>query len=134
MLVLMHPRNFYGDVMGFKELERPNFGFGGSWMLFPGGQAGGVGIMLHIVEAEGDLREPAGDTTAIRRSYHLCFKVTDLDRTKAALEALGVAYSLNSVPGTEMEQIFFYDPDGNGIELSNTRDTMPGLLKSTADA
>eukprot|EP00192_Tetraselmis_astigmatica_P015542 CAMPEP_0117683986 /NCGR_PEP_ID=MMETSP0804-20121206/20786_1 /TAXON_ID=1074897 /ORGANISM="Tetraselmis astigmatica, Strain CCMP880" /LENGTH=157 /DNA_ID=CAMNT_0005494803 /DNA_START=63 /DNA_END=536 /DNA_ORIENTATION=- len=121
-------KKFYKDIMAFRELERPQFGFGGAWMLFPGGTAGGAGMMLHIVEAETDVRELSSDTDAIQRSYHLCFQVVDVQGAKAVLRTRGIKFSLNSVPGTEMEQVFFFDPDGNGIELSNTRDTMPSLL------
>ena len=28
-------------------------------------------------------------------------------------------FAVNTIPGTEIEQLFFYDPDGNGVEIGN---------------
>ena len=38
-------------MLGFRRLNRPDFGFEGAWMLFPGGAPGGSGLMLHIAGA-----------------------------------------------------------------------------------
>uniref|UniRef100_A0A061R781 Glyoxalase family protein n=1 Tax=Tetraselmis sp. GSL018 TaxID=582737 RepID=A0A061R781_9CHLO len=80
--------------------------------------------MLHIVEQECDI-EPVGPEPRIRRSYHLCFRVDDISATRSILEKNRITYSTDSVPGTDMQQLFCYDPDGNGIELQNSLPCVP---------
>ena len=46
----------------------------------------------------------------------------------AELAQQGIPYSVDAVPGTDIKQVFCYDPDGNGIELSNVTGYMPQLL------
>lgn len=86
--------------------------------------------MLHIVEAEDGVgaRPPPGPEPRIRRSYHLCFQVDDISATAEQLKSMGIQFSGAEVPGRNATQLFFYDPDGNGIELSNTGAIMPNLL------
>jgi len=111
---------FYTGVLGFRQLARPGFPFGGAWL-----QAGGLN--LHLIErdpsvdmndkyqAEGGSRNP--EPWHIRRSEHKAFQVADLAKAEQALNDLGVEYHKFIVPGTSAAQIFMFDPDRNGIEL-----------------
>ncbi|HTN81953.1 MAG TPA: VOC family protein [Acidimicrobiales bacterium] len=94
---------FYADVMGFEQIERPDFGFPGAWF-----QAGDH--QLHLMEmpdAEPDPRQ------------HYALRVDDLDAAMAAITAAGgkVKRSLPDVPGAG-RQAFLRDPTGNRIELN----------------
>lgn len=111
---------FYTGVLGFKQLARPGFPFGGAWL-----QAGG--LTLHLIERDPSVdmndkyRQEGGSQNPepwhIRRSEHKAFQVDDLEKTERALNDLGVEYHKFIVPGTTASQIFLFDPDRNGIEL-----------------
>mmetsp|Transcript_24102 Transcript_24102/g.33171 ORF Transcript_24102/g.33171 Transcript_24102/m.33171 type:complete len:245 (+) Transcript_24102:165-899(+) len=107
---------FYQHLLGFTSLPRPNFMFSGAWLQAPGG------MTLHLIEAEGDpvpLRDPAEEERAIRRGKHLAFSVQDTEATEQVLQEWGLRYTKFMVPGNGQQQIFLYDPDGNGVELIN---------------
>mmetsp|Transcript_30399 Transcript_30399/g.72327 ORF Transcript_30399/g.72327 Transcript_30399/m.72327 type:complete len:153 (-) Transcript_30399:72-530(-) len=118
-------RDFYRDVLGCTELKCPEFGFGVKWVLFPGGSPGGNGTALHIVEAEGQLPKPEAEK-GIRRSYHFCFRVDNIDAQVEKLKRKGIDFTVEMVPGgSTVRQVLFFDPDGNGIELQNCNPLMP---------
>ena len=94
---------FYVEVLGLKKLERPDFGFAGSWL---GCQDGG---QIHLLQVD-DWKAPKGQ--------HFAFAVADLDDVRQDLQAHGVKVSEPSViPGTG-RQSFFKDPSGNLIEIN----------------
>uniref|UniRef100_A0A7S3XGD1 VOC domain-containing protein n=1 Tax=Oxyrrhis marina TaxID=2969 RepID=A0A7S3XGD1_OXYMA len=119
---------FYSKVFGLPRLERPDFGFGGSWFALPnGGQ-------LHIIEKDTQkppVSKPVQDNQLqvthdgrlpekfIRRSHHIALTVADIDDAKSRLTTMGIPFAENVVPGTPIIQLFVYDPDGNGIEIGN---------------
>jgi catechol 2,3-dioxygenase-like lactoylglutathione lyase family enzyme len=118
-------RSFYSTVLGLGELSRPDFGFGGAWLqLSPG-------VALHIIERDPlkpDYREnsrPSGGGVAkvpekyIRRSHHTALTVEDIDAAMSTLDSHSIPYAINKVPQTRICQLFFFDPDGNGVELGN---------------
>ncbi len=57
-------RDFYRDVLGFREVSRPNFDFPGAWLS-------NYGIMIHLIyhEAAGD---PEGEIQT--RFDHLIYR------------------------------------------------------------
>ena len=117
---------FYQDVLGLSLIKRPNFGFGGAWFGLPGR---GGSVALHIIES--DPEKPSGANSHqetqclrpperfIRRSEHFALTVTDIEEAKQRLAEHGVPFAINSVPGTDVVQLFVYDPDENGIEIGN---------------
>ena len=121
-------------MLGFTELKCPDFGFGVKWVMYPGGTPGGHGQALHIVEAETPLPE-AGTEVSIRRTYHFCFRVLDIEAQMEKLKALGVKFEVCSLPGgSTVRQVLFYDPDGNGIELQDCKEMMPEAEEAAAAA
>ena len=42
---------------------------------------------------------------------------TDLELTIRLLREFGIGFAENAVPLTGQRQLFFFDPDGNGIEI-----------------
>ena len=102
--------------------------------MYPGGTPGGHGQALHIVEAETPLPE-AGTEVSIRRTYHFCFRVLDIEAQMEKLKALGVKFEVCSLPGgSTVRQVLFYDPDGNGIELQDCKEMMPEAEEAAAAA
>lgn len=95
---------FYTDVLGMKQLDRPDFGFNGRWLQTPGGGE------VHLIEVA-DWVAPKGQ--------HWAFKVDDIDATVAELREAGVKVKDPvALPGTTARQTFFFDPAGNMIELN----------------
>lgn len=97
---------FYGDILGLHPGKRPDFSFGGAW-LYLGGQA-----LVHLVEVSGQPRASENATLE-----HFAFKARDMADFTGRLDAAGVAYSADQVPGLPLTQINFRDPDGNHIHV-----------------
>lgn len=113
--------NFYTRVLGFSSLDRPDFPFDGAWLE-------GAGLLLHIIQEDPSVpkrlqswkdkytEEPR--PWFIRRANHLAFEVED---AAAAMEArlvfFGIEYTKVYVPDTDAQQLFFFDPEGHGIEV-----------------
>ena len=98
---------FYVDVLGFKELPRPDFNFRGAWLE-------GAGIQIHLID------EPYHATggPANPRENHIAFLIADPDAAEQTLKDRGIAYRRQkSLSGNE--QIFFRDPEGWMVELGN---------------
>jgi catechol 2,3-dioxygenase-like lactoylglutathione lyase family enzyme len=93
---------FYADVMGFEQIERPDFGFPGAWF-----QAGGHQIhLMEMADATPDPRQ------------HYALRVDDLDGAIAEITAAGGDIRpVPSLPGAG-RQAFVRDPSGNRIELN----------------
>ena len=98
---------FYRDVLGFREIERPNFDFPGAWLH-------NYGVQIHLIvnPAAGD---PTGEIQT--RVNHLALYVEDLDAAEQLLKEHGIAYRTNFVAKTGVKQLFFLDPDGHHVEI-----------------
>lgn len=102
-------RDFYCEVVGLQQGERPPFASFGYW-LYAGAQD-----VLHLSEAEpGEARQVQVTGTF----DHVAFRCTDLTGTEAKLRQQGIAYERAQVPRTGQIQLFFHDPAGNGVELN----------------
>lgn len=99
-------RRFYVDVLGAKEITRPNFSFGGAWLYLSG-------IQIHLIEQG----SPAGRTGVDTRGNHFSFAVTDVDAAEALLKQHGIVYKRKLIEDRGIHQIFFQDPDGHTIEV-----------------
>jgi catechol 2,3-dioxygenase-like lactoylglutathione lyase family enzyme len=103
---LEETRKFYVDVLGFREISRPAFNFGGAWLY-------GAGIQIHLIE---EAFSPQS-TDINTRENHVAFQVEDIAASEEVLKAHGVEYRHNVVPERGVNQLFFKDPDGWMIEL-----------------
>jgi catechol 2,3-dioxygenase-like lactoylglutathione lyase family enzyme len=106
---------FYRDVLGFREVSRPNFNFRGAWLY-------NYGLMIHLIE-----NEAAGDPTAEiqTRGNHLALHSDDLAGVERLLVAHGIQYRKNEIKDRGIKQIFFQDPDGHHIEIGTYPPTPP---------
>ncbi|TWT30071.1 VOC family protein [Blastopirellula retiformator] len=101
-------RDFYRDVLGFREVERPPFDFRGAWLC-------GYGIQIHVIERTTPLKTSIGDIDT--RASHLAFEVEDPAAITTILEGHGIPY-IQRVNAGNIHQTFFHDPDGNPIEVA----------------
>jgi len=93
-------RAFYGETMGFEELERPDFGFPGIWFQMGAQQ-------LHLMPGE-----------APGTSQHFALEVEDLDAVLAELAERGLVVEGSPAVAGAGRQAFLTDPSGNLIELN----------------
>jgi catechol 2,3-dioxygenase-like lactoylglutathione lyase family enzyme len=115
---LGHTRDFYVDLMGLTEGDRPAFPFRGHWLYL-----GGVPV-IHLVEASdtagawgGRIVMPnAEDGTG---SFdHVAFRGDDFQAMRARLQEAGVAFKERVVPGGQLSQLFVPDPEGVLVEIN----------------
>ena len=99
-------RKFYVDVLGFREIPRPPFSFGGAWLF-------GAGIQMHLIDEPFDNPPETLNT----HENHIAFAVDDVDAAEEALKTHGIKYRRNIVPDRGTNQIFFRDPEGWLVEI-----------------
>lgn len=102
-------RAFYCDVVGLTQGPRPPFNSFGYWLY------AGDAPILHLSETRAGEVRP---THTANTFDHTAFRCEGFDATVARLTAANIRYSVQTVPGTPVRQIFFADPAGNGIELN----------------
>lgn len=111
--------NFYRDVLGLDReteglpvLEKKK-GYAGDVAFVTDGA-----IQTHLAQKDVMAGFNTGQIVNPVSHGHIAYRTDDLDTFKAHLEARGVRYSdwgERAVAG--WRQIFFYDPDGNVIEV-----------------
>jgi catechol 2,3-dioxygenase-like lactoylglutathione lyase family enzyme len=105
-------RDFFVDLVGLREGERPPFNFGGFW-LYAGEQA-----VIHLVDA----RDRGGPATGYDNRGaavdHVAFRMSGYARLRELLEARGVAFETRIIPRNGDVQLFLEDPNGVGVELT----------------
>ena len=110
-------KDFYVDVLGLENGERPPLGFPGYW-LYSGGQAI-VHLMGPRTPREGIVvRGTQKKFEDTGRLDHIAFAASDVDGVRKRLTAKNVQFREQIVPRTGDTQIFLYDPDGIGFELN----------------
>lgn len=117
---------FYTKVLGFRAIPRPDIGFPGHWLK-------GCGIMVHVIQKDPTVprtlrdwkEEYASEPEAwfIRRGSHIALEVADFEGAERRLRRHGVEYSRHVLPEANMRQLFFYDLEGNGVEVGTYHDT-----------
>ncbi len=102
-------RDFYRDVLGFREVARPDFNFPGAWLY-------NYGIMIHLIYNEA---APDPDGEIQTRGDHLALHTDDLAAAEQLLKDHGIAYRKNTVANTGLVQLFCRDPDGHHVEIGS---------------
>ena len=115
---LARTRDFYVDLMGLAEGERPDFPFRGYWLYL-----GGVPV-IHLVEAS-DTAGAWGQEKALPKAEdgtgsfdHVAFRGDDFQAMRARLQDAGVTFKERVVPGGRLSQLFVPDPEGVLIEIN----------------
>ena len=105
---------FYVDLLGMRRVERPVFGFPGSWF-----QAGKTQIHLILKHEKSS---PAGLPDAppqagAGRVFHFAFEVADCAKAVERLKTAGVRMRGTGLRPDGCHQVWCYDPDGHVVEL-----------------
>lgn len=119
VLSLERSKRFYVDILGFEVIPRPPFDSEGYWL-------NGYGLNLHLVgtsspakKKEAKARRIQLFTTSLPKVDHIAFLTNNLNIIRDVLDREKVYYKEDSLPEVGINQIFFFDPDGNVIEISN---------------
>ena len=114
---LERTKDFYCDVLGLENGDRPPLDFPGYW-LYSGGTAT-VHLMGTRKPREGIVvrgTEKKYEDTG--RLDHIAFAATDVEGMRKRLQSKDVKFRESIVPRTGDTQFFLYDPDGVGVELN----------------
>jgi extradiol dioxygenase family protein len=114
-------RKFYGCLLGLRELKRPDFFVKGIWYELGG-------FELHLMLCE-EMRAPQAHPISKTVQPHFAMSMSNTDFNKF-IEKLKHADICHDVESGEinknlsngesvMKQTFFYDYDGNMIEVNN---------------
>lgn len=119
---LKRTRDFYVELMGLTEGDRPAFSFRGYWLYL-----GGVPV-VHLVEAS-DSAGAWGRDIVIPKAEdgtgsfdHVAFKGDDFQTMRERLENAGMTYKERVVPGGRLSQLFVPDPEGVLVEINFRND------------
>lgn len=110
---------FYRTILGLREeseglpvLEK-NKGYAGDVAFVSDGD-----IQMHLAQRDVMAGFKTGQIVNPVVTGHIAYRTDDLDAFRKHLEAEGVAYSdWGNAAVAGWHQIFFYDPDGNVIEV-----------------
>ncbi len=105
-------KRFYERVLGMTSGKRPDFPFPGAWMYL------GQQAYVHLVAVESDPAAPK-EAEGLRLE-HFAFRGEDLEAYRKRLKDEGVPCQEVRVPGTNLLQLNFFDPDGNHIHVDFT--------------
>lgn len=113
---LKKAKQFYGEILGLKEIERPPFDFPGAWYQIGDQQ-------LHLI-VHNDAKTLRNSNHIDTRDGHLAIRVKDYHETLEFLKQkqIEIVEQPNSTSG--FAQIFCKDPDHNLIEFNVDQDTL----------
>ena len=120
-LKLRETRDFFVDVLGMVDGERPDFPFPGHWLYI------GDRPVVHLIGIDDD--DPSGlekylgvtDPSALIGGGavdHIAFRATEAAPLVERLKASAVPYRERQVPGMDLFQLFVEDPNGVTVELN----------------
>ncbi len=104
---LKQAAHLYGDILGLEPDFRPDLKFEGLFYKLGNGQ------QLHLMKLDNPDRQSIKPEHG-GRYRHIALSVSDLAAMGAKLEAEGITLTKSK---SGREAIFFYDADGNAIEL-----------------
>ena len=104
---------FYEKYVGLRDGDRPPFNFPGAW-LYAGDRP-----VVHLVELEAAEAPPTVEPAQLRLS-HFAFRATGLSGLLDRLRAAGVRFQTMRLPGADVTQVHFADPDGNALHVDVT--------------
>lgn len=113
---------FYTDVLGLSDIPIANFprppesdnkGYGG-YIRFA---TDGV-MQMHLAERDLNVAYKNGQHINPVERGHIAFRTDDIISFMADLDAKGISYAdYGTAFAKEWHQVFFYDPEGNIIEV-----------------
>jgi len=100
-------RRFYGELLGLREIPRPDLPFAGAWY-----EVGDAQVHLIVPPPGAPLGAPPPSLSPL--AGHAAFAIDDYEAVRDALRARGVELL---EAGAEAGQLFLRDPDGHVLEL-----------------
>lgn len=97
---------WYGQVLGLHPGKRPDFSFPGAWLYL------GDTAVVHLVGVNDEPSVGANPTLE-----HFAFKGESLESFVDKLKRMGIAHSVDTVPGMPIVQVNLRDIDGNHIHV-----------------
>jgi catechol 2,3-dioxygenase-like lactoylglutathione lyase family enzyme len=112
---LARTRAFWTDVIGLREVARPDFGYPGAWLACgqPGGQA-----IIHVYAGGPALGGASAVPVGTAAIDHVSLSCSGYHAYVARFRAAGLDWREFLVPGTSLWQLFVYDPSGVQLELT----------------
>jgi len=108
---LERARDFYGRLLGLREIPRPDLGVPGIWYGLDGE------LQLHVLVNPELQRSQAERHDFALTDPHFALACGDVTATAASLKAKGLETFENRPPGGGFAQVFVKDPDGNMVEF-----------------
>jgi catechol 2,3-dioxygenase-like lactoylglutathione lyase family enzyme len=108
---LERSRRFYGEVLGLQEEEdMPDFGKPLIWYRVGATQ-------VHLLPKEYVPVNQFHDLSNLAWNRHVALGIEDFSEIRDRLQQAGVSYCESPNANLGMKQLFFQDPDGNGLEF-----------------
>ena len=108
---LERSRKFYGEVLGLQEKQdMPDFGRPLIWY-----QVGPT--QVHILPKESVAVNQSDDLSSLAWNRHVAIGIEDFSEIKQRLDDENLPYCENPNSALGLRQLFFQDPDGNGLEF-----------------
>ncbi|XP_004287355.1 PREDICTED: uncharacterized protein LOC101306749 [Fragaria vesca subsp. vesca] len=119
--------DFYIETFGFEEVESPKVGpLKVIWLVKPSA------FTMHLIEFNPSYPPNESNDTAavaepakIPRGHHICFSVSNFESfvqklKEKVIETARRPVEYNPTGSKKIDQVFFFDPDGNGLEVSDS--------------
>ncbi len=105
-------KDFYVDVVGLKQGERPNAGIAGYW-LYAGDRA-----IVHLMDSAYRGLDENALSPGTSHLDHFAMTCTDIEGMEAHLQGLNADYRRRDSPEYGFSQLILKDPTGMGVELN----------------
>lgn len=106
---------FYTEVIGLTAVKRPDFGYPGAWLACP--QPGGDAA-IHIYAGGPALGEDGRAPSGTAAIDHVSLAAIGYHDFIARFREHRLDWREFKVPGTDLWQLFVYDPSGVQLELT----------------
>ena len=115
---------FYRDILGLGPetdglpVREKNKGYPGDVSFLTDGR-----IQFHLAEKDLEVGFRTGHAVNPVDRGHIAFRTDNIDEFKQQLDSSGISYSdFGDIAVSGWQQIFFYDPDGNVVEVHQVDD------------
>lgn len=107
--------DFYRNVLGLRDVPRPDFGFPGAWLACP--TPGGSAI-IHLYAGGPALAGGSTVASGTASIDHVSLACTGFHAFRSRFQLHRLNWREFLVPGTTLWQLFVYDPSGVQFELT----------------
>ncbi|MBF2026195.1 MAG: VOC family protein [Oscillatoriales cyanobacterium C42_A2020_001] len=115
---------FYTQILGLRQVQRPNFGYPGAWLACP--TPNGEAIM-HIYAGGPALGDDGHTPIGTAAIDHISLTAVGFHQFRERFQRLGLEWREFLVPNTTLWQLFVYDPSGVQLELTFDGTVEPGV-------